>query len=183
MGRDQSQVYLAWEKSTPVTVNSTSLQSSRVSRNSCLRVLSVFRQFRRVSLSSLNRESVKACVLSIKDPRTIESDRNRLRARQRRCRLAFKEHESGLRCETAEGEPGARGSGSVLFRHRVALRVAWTPATGTASRDPTPPIGVGPGRGGEHTGNRSERDGGVGQRGRRPGKHYDTEKESKHSNI
>ncbi|EZA49661.1 hypothetical protein X777_12206, partial [Ooceraea biroi] len=29
---------------------------------------------------------------------------------------------------------------SVLFRHRVALRVAWTPATGTASRDPTPPI-------------------------------------------
>lgn len=30
----------------------------------------------------------------------------------------------------------------MLFRHRVALRVAWTPATGTASRDPTPPIGV-----------------------------------------
>lgn len=30
----------------------------------------------------------------------------------------------------------------MLFRHRVALRVAWTPATGTASRDPTPPIEV-----------------------------------------
>lgn len=30
----------------------------------------------------------------------------------------------------------------MLFRHRVALRVAWTSATGTASRDPTPPIGV-----------------------------------------
>lgn len=62
------------------------------------------------SLSSLNRESVKACVLSIEDLRTIESDRNRLRARQRRCRLAFKEHESGLR-ETAGGESGARESG------------------------------------------------------------------------
>lgn len=30
----------------------------------------------------------------------------------------------------------------MLFRHRVALRVAWTPATGTASRDPTPPFEV-----------------------------------------
>lgn len=58
----------------------------------------------------------------------------------------------------------------MLFRHRVALRVAWTPATGTASRDPTPPHRGSRGRGGEHTGNRSERDGGVEQRGRRPGK-------------
>lgn len=51
-----------------------------------------------------------------------------------------------------------------MFRHRVALRVAWTPATGTASRDPTPPPQRGsPGRGGEHTSNRSERDGGLGK--------------------
>ncbi|KYN41712.1 hypothetical protein ALC56_03855, partial [Trachymyrmex septentrionalis] len=100
--------------------------------------------------------------LSIEDPRVIEPDRNQVRARQRRCWFVFKKHESGLRCETAEGEPKARGSGSVLFRHRVVLRVAWTPATGTASRDPTfPPVGGSSGRGGEHTGgsNRSERDG------------------------
>lgn len=51
----------------------------------------------------------------------------------------------------------------MLFRHRVALRVAWTPATGTASRDPTPPHRGSRGRGGEHTGNRSERDGGLGK--------------------
>ncbi|KYQ58548.1 hypothetical protein ALC60_02193, partial [Trachymyrmex zeteki] len=103
---------------------------------------------------------VKAYILSIEDPRVIESDRNQLRARQRRCWFAFKKHESGLRCKTAEGEPGARG---VVSRHRVALRVAWTPATGTASRDPTPPVGGSPGRGGEHTGNRSERDGRLGK--------------------
>lgn len=29
----------------------------------------------------------------------------------------------------------------MLFRHCVAVRVAWTSATGTASRDPTPPLG------------------------------------------
>ncbi|KYM82363.1 hypothetical protein ALC53_07151 [Atta colombica] len=106
---------------------------------------------------------MKAYILSIEDPRVIESDRNQVRARQRRCWFVFKKHESGLRCKTAEGEPEARGSGSVLFRHRVALRVAWTPATGTASRDPTPPVGGSSGRGGEHTGNRSERDGKLGK--------------------
>lgn len=60
----------------------------------------------------------------------------------------------------------------MLFRHRVALRVAWTPATGTASRDPMPPVGVALAAGASiraivqsATGGR-----GVGQRGRRPGK-------------
>ena len=33
----------------------------------------------------------------------------------------------------------------MLFRHCVAVRVAWTSATGTASRDPTPPLRVGQG--------------------------------------
>jgi len=53
---------------------------------------------------------MKAYILSIEDPRVIESDRNQVRARQCRCWFVFKKHESGLRCKT-EGEPEARGSG------------------------------------------------------------------------
>ena len=60
----------------------------------------------------------------------------------------------------------------MLFRHCVAVRVAWTSATGTASRDPTPPLRVG--QGSLRARSKQRKEGGlggsVGGRGDRPGK-------------
>lgn len=54
----------------------------------------------------------------------------------------------------------------MLFRHCVAVRVAWTFATGTASRDPTPPLGWPRGRFEQGASKQATKEG----RGDRPGK-------------